>query len=176
MKKTLKLALVISTLSLSTGLMAQTQTAPPPQSSSYTYLATNPFARMGRGIMNIAMCWIEIPRCMFYDNSQVPVAGLIYGSIEGAGFTTYRALAGIFDFLSLGYSGEGLYFKGFPEFFWQSRWLPKEDTPQPVVTPQPDPAPAAQPAAKPVAPPVAKPAAKPAAPAPAAKPADQPTK
>ena len=83
---------------------------------------------MGRGLVNVATCWLEIPRCFVYHNSQVPVMGTVVGVCEGVGFTTVRAFAGVADFISLGFMTDSIYLCNheFKEWVWASRWLPKE--------------------------------------------------
>ena len=87
----------------------------------------NNFANMGRGLVNIATCFLELPRCLVYRNSQVPVLGLIAGACEGAGLTGVRAVAGLADFLSSGFMSDAIY-RGnadFQEWVWESPWTPK---------------------------------------------------
>ena len=86
------------------------------------------FYNMGRGLVNVATCWLEIPRCFVYHNSQVPVMGTVVGVCEGVGFTTVRAFAGVADFISLGFMTDSIYLCNheFKEWVWASRWVPKE--------------------------------------------------
>ncbi|MFA7231379.1 MAG: hypothetical protein WC071_08920 [Victivallaceae bacterium] len=86
----------------------------------------NPVYCLGRGIANISTCWLEIPRCTVYDNKEIPFFGLIVGIPEGAIFTVVRAFTGVYDILSFGFSGNALHGKSFPDFIWQSNWLPPE--------------------------------------------------
>lgn len=79
---------------------------------------------LSRGIVNIATCPLEIPRCMIYDNTVIPVIGLVGGVIEGAGMTVYRALSGTADIVALGFSGKGFHSERFPDFVWSSKWFP----------------------------------------------------
>ena len=82
---------------------------------------------MGRGLVNVVTCWLEIPRCFIYHNSQVPVMGAVVGVCEGVGFTAVRAFAGVADFISLGFMTDSIY-EGtheFKEWVWESRWVPK---------------------------------------------------
>ncbi|QSH40095.1 hypothetical protein P0136_01470 [Lentisphaerota bacterium ZTH] len=82
---------------------------------------------IGRGITNIATCWLEVPRCMVYRNSQVPFWGFVAGSIEGVGTTAMRAFAGVTDVLFLGYDYGLVYDNQFGDFIWDARWQPKPD-------------------------------------------------
>lgn len=79
--------------------------------------------RMGRGVANVGTCFLEIPRCMLYDNSEVPLWGLVYGVFEGAGCTVMRAFCGVVDIISLGFDSGRAYEGNFREFVWQSDWL-----------------------------------------------------
>ena len=82
--------------------------------------------KMGRGLVNIVTCWVEVPRCLVYYNSQVPVLGLVVGACQGVGFTAIRAFAGVADFVSFGFMSDSIYetCHGFDEWFWEERWLP----------------------------------------------------
>ena len=83
---------------------------------------------MGRGFVNIGTCWLEIPRCFIYHNSQVPVMGAVVGVVEGTGLTLVRAFSGVADIVSLGFMSDSIFestFK-FKEWVWESRWVPEE--------------------------------------------------
>ena len=83
---------------------------------------------MGRGLVNVVTCWMELPRCLVYHNSQVPVLGLVVGACQGAGFTAIRAFAGVADILSFGFMSDSVYTSchGFDEWVWEERWVPHE--------------------------------------------------
>ena len=95
-------------------------------SSANDYSAN--FANVGRGFVNVATCWMEVPRCLVYYNSQVPVLGLVVGACQGAGLTAIRAFAGVADILSFGYMSDSIYTSchGFKEWVWDERWVPGE--------------------------------------------------
>lgn len=95
-----------------------TQQPKPPYKS-----LSNPFACFGRGIVNIATCWLEIPRCFVYDNTAMPFFGLIVCFPDGAFFTVTRVLAGTGDIITLGFMGD-VYTQRYPDFVWESNWLP----------------------------------------------------
>jgi putative exosortase-associated protein (TIGR04073 family) len=86
----------------------------------------NPAFGFSRGLANIATCWLELPRCMIYDNAQIPFFGLLVGVPEGAIFTVARAFTGVFDIATLGFSGDALHGKSFPDFVWESKWMPSK--------------------------------------------------
>lgn len=80
--------------------------------------------RFARGLTNLTLCWLEIPRCMVYDNAVIPVFGLIVGIPEGAIYTTGRAISGVIDILSFTFAGSSLHNERFPEFIWDAKWMP----------------------------------------------------
>lgn len=96
---------------------------------------------LGRGFSNLLLCWLEIPRQIIYQGSEVPVFGLISGAIYGTALTAWRALSGVTDILSLGFGGGNIYFTsafgtggkdgGLSQFPWQGPWvrskIPKND-------------------------------------------------
>ena len=85
-------------------------------------------ANVGRGLVNVVTCWVEVPRCLVYHNSQVPVLGVVVGACQGAGFTAVRAFAGVADILSFGFMSDSIYKSchGFDEWVWDERWVPHE--------------------------------------------------
>ena len=108
------------------------QVAPAPQPIKKTpeyesSVGRNPILCFARGITNIATCWLEIPRCVVYDTEVIPVIGTIFGFPEGAIFTVLRAGAGTIDIICLGFDGQVLYGKNFPDFVWESNWMPPEN-------------------------------------------------
>ena len=100
-------------------VIVTTEKKPEPQYHSLS----NPFLCFGRGIVNVGTCWVEIPRCIVYDNAAIPFFGLIVGVPDGALFTVFRALAGVGDIITLGFIGD-VYTKRYPDFVWESNWLP----------------------------------------------------
>ena len=84
----------------------------------------NNFYNMGRGVVNIGTCWLELFRCMVYRNSEVPFWGFIAGAVEGSGLTGMRAFGGVTDFIFLGFDIGSIYNDKFQEFVWNSQWIP----------------------------------------------------
>lgn len=82
---------------------------------------------MGRGVVNIGTCWVEVFRCMFYRNAEVPFYGFVFGACEGAGFTVMRAFTGVTDILFLGFEPANIFEPRFAEFVWESPWMPPQD-------------------------------------------------
>lgn len=87
----------------------------------------NNFANMGRGLVNILTCFLEVPRCLVYRNGQVPVLGVLAGACEGTGLTGVRAFAGVADLLSFGFMPDAIYRVNadFHEWVWDSPWVQK---------------------------------------------------
>lgn len=54
--------------------------------------------KLGRGLVNCATGWIEIPKNI-YDTSveHNPLMGITLGTIKGAGMTVVRTGAGVYD-------------------------------------------------------------------------------
>ncbi len=88
----------------------------------------NNLANMGRGVVNIGSCFLEVPRAMVYRNSEVPFWGFVGGAVEGVGLTALRAFTGVTDIIFLGFD-KGLMFNDstFEEYVWNSDWLPNSD-------------------------------------------------
>ena len=106
---------------------AENQTAAPAAAECSSCSCEKNFYNMGRGLVNIVTCWLEVPRCLIYHNSQVPVMGAVVGACEGAGLTVIRAFAGVADFLSFGFMTDSIYETtyDFKEWVWDSRWIPQ---------------------------------------------------
>ena len=85
------------------------------------------FFRIGRGFVNLVTCWLEVPRCMLYQNSNIPVIGLAIGAGQGGLFTSGRAISGVADILFLGFDYGLMFSKQFPNFVWQADWVPPEE-------------------------------------------------
>ncbi len=82
-------------------------------------------ANMGRGVVNIGTCFLEVPRAMVYRNSELPFWGFVGGAVEGTGLTAMRAFSGVTDILFLGFD-RGMWFNNttFCDYVWDSQWLP----------------------------------------------------
>ena len=112
-----KLAIVCAAASMTLNVSAQDS-----QDKDWTDNLCN----MGRGLVNVATCWLEVPRCLIYHNSQLPVLGVVVGACQGAGFTVIRAFAGVADIASFGFMSDSIYTSchDFNEWVWDSRWVP----------------------------------------------------
>ncbi len=126
------LAAVFMSVNLPAGDSAVPEAAPAmecaqAQSCSDSCCWENNLYNMGRGLVNILTCWLEVPRCLIYHNSQVPVMGLVVGACQGVGLTGMRAFAGVADVASFGFMTDSIYksYHDFGEWVWNSRWVPK---------------------------------------------------
>ena len=85
----------------------------------------NPWHGFSRGIINIATCWLEIPREIILENNKFPVVGIVSGALKGTFFTTTRAVLSVVDVGLLGFTGPSGYDPNlFPEYVWNSQWNP----------------------------------------------------
>jgi len=54
--------------------------------------------KLGRGIVNVLTCWVEIPRCIASEwEKEDPVSGTVVGTIKGFGWGFTRFATGVFD-------------------------------------------------------------------------------
>ena len=81
----LKIAAVAVMLSLSAGVWAA-------EAEAGSCPAEKNLCNMGRGLVNIVTCWMEVPRCLVYYNSQLPVLGAVVGAVQGAGLPQHGLL------------------------------------------------------------------------------------
>lgn len=57
-----------------------------------------PINKLGRGTINTATCWAEVPARVFkVSNKYDPLTGLTLGTVEGVFSGIFRGLTGIFD-------------------------------------------------------------------------------
>jgi len=94
----------------------------------YTGL-TQPLPCFGRGLVNVVTCWLEIPRCVVYDNAALPGVGILLGIPEGGFFTIARAGSGVTDLATFGLVGDTIHGNNFPDFITESRWFPPKTKP-----------------------------------------------
>ena len=54
--------------------------------------------KLGRGIVNVATGWIEIPRNIYDTSTESnPFLGITFGTLKGAGMAVVRTGAGAYD-------------------------------------------------------------------------------
>jgi putative exosortase-associated protein (TIGR04073 family) len=76
-----------------------------------------------RGLSNVALGVIAIPKEIVYENSKIPIFGIVSGTIYGAGLFVWRELSGVVDIITFGFSGQGLYFRTMGDFPWDGPWI-----------------------------------------------------
>ena len=79
--------------------------------------------KMTRGLINVATCVVEIPRCVHVETVDNPVIGPLKGLFKGGGLMFVRAIGGAMDIATLGtvddtYTVYDRY--NFPFFVWQN--------------------------------------------------------
>jgi hypothetical protein len=79
-----------------------------------------------RGVSNVGLGVLAVPEHIVYQNAQIPVLGIITGTVCGAVVFVWREFAGVIDLVSFGFAGQGLYFAGMADFPWEGPWLPPE--------------------------------------------------
>ncbi len=87
----------------------------------------NPAFCIARGFTNLASGWLEIPRCIIYDNTETPFLGWFTGLGSGIGLTVARVLDGVYDIVSFGSSGASLHSDKFPDLVFEAIWVPKTE-------------------------------------------------
>ena len=54
--------------------------------------------KLGRGIVNVATGWVEIPKNIYDTSVETnPFTGITYGALRGTGMTVVRTGSGIYD-------------------------------------------------------------------------------
>ncbi len=79
-----------------------------------------------RGVSNVGLGVVAIPKNIVYQNAQIPVLGVLTGALTGTIVFVWREIAGVTDLLSFGFAGHGLYFGGMTYYPWGGPWLPPE--------------------------------------------------
>ena len=77
-------------------LMSLTASARGPlyDDSPYTPMTT----KLGRGLLNVGFCWVEIPKCIYLEWINLdPVTGTAVGAVEGLGLGAKRLLLGVYE-------------------------------------------------------------------------------
>ncbi len=82
------------------------------------------FHKLGRGVSNVLLGWIEIPRNIAREWRKTdPFTGTILGSIKGVGWTVARTLAGVYEIVSFPFPVPGDYDPIMkPEFILPTVW------------------------------------------------------
>ena len=79
--------------------------------------------KMTRGLINLATCFVEVPRCVHVETAENPVIGPFKGFFKGTGLMCVRAVGGAMDIGTCGsvddtYTVYDRY--NFPFFVWQN--------------------------------------------------------
>jgi len=80
--------------------------------------------RIRRGVNNLTLGWLEIPRNIKYEDAKTPYAGFFYGLVKGPVMTVWRTAAGAVDVVALGQTGPGLYMNQIPDTVTEAKWHP----------------------------------------------------
>jgi putative exosortase-associated protein (TIGR04073 family) len=136
-------------LSASALLLLATLGAAVPAVQAEDY-GTTTTLKLGSGLSNLAMGWLEIPKNMINTSNQTNVLfGISGGLLKGLLHTAGRTLTGAADFLTFPVPTQPI---AHPEFVWQK--FSEETTYGPAFSsgtfkePKPAPAPAASPYSK----------------------------
>jgi putative exosortase-associated protein (TIGR04073 family) len=89
--------------------------------------------RIRRGVNNLTLGWLEIPRNIVYEDAKTPYAGFFYGLVKGPLMTVWRTGAGTVDLIAAGQTGKGLYMDQIPEFATDAKWFPEEKAEKPKL-------------------------------------------
>jgi len=84
--------------------------------------------KMTRGVVNLATCWVELPRNVHVETMENPIVGPMKGLFKGLGLTVVRAAAGTMDVATFGTVDDTytIYERyDFPYFAWQN-WSQSE--------------------------------------------------
>ncbi len=80
----------------------------------------------GRGCVNCLTFWLEVPRNCMFESMRNPYYGYIPGLVDGGFLGVARAFGGVTDVVRFGLTGPGIYSDSFPEYVWQSKWIPSD--------------------------------------------------
>ena len=66
--------------------------------------------KLGRGIINVYLCWVEIPRSIAIEWERTdPVTGTVVGAVKGIGWGFARFATGIFEVYTFPFPVPGNY-------------------------------------------------------------------
>lgn len=66
--------------------------------TAYAEAESNPAYKLGRGITNMASCWLEVPKQIYLTSKEYnPLIGFTFGIMKGAAYTVLRGSAGVYD-------------------------------------------------------------------------------
>ena len=77
------------------------------------------------GIVNLATCWLEVPRAFTYETTARPRSMIVLAPLLGTSFTALRALQGTGNVLTLGLCDQ--FIRGdLPQYVWEDLWLARK--------------------------------------------------
>jgi len=118
------LGIVLAMVLLATGLVSgQDETYTPVKREDARSLGETMRYGLGRGFVNLCTCWLEIPRNLSYEATARPISSPLLGPIMGASYTAMRAVYGVVDLLSGGYTGYYSYADILPDYPWEAKWV-----------------------------------------------------
>jgi putative exosortase-associated protein (TIGR04073 family) len=115
MKKLLALLLVLTVCA--SGTFAQ-------EGEEDTPMLNRMAQNSARGFANILTGWVELPRNMWLETARNPYYGLLTGISDGSWLSFLRTFGGTIDFVTVGLTGQGFHGEQFPEYVWDSTWMP----------------------------------------------------
>jgi len=85
---------------------------------------TKMFHKLGRGISNVLLGWVEIPKTVAKEwRNTEPFTGTIVGTVKGFGFAVMRTFAGFYEIVSFPFPVPRNYEPiMYPEFVLPSVW------------------------------------------------------
>ena len=77
------------------------------------------------GFVNLATCWLELPRAFTYEATARPRSLIVLAPLIGTSLTGLRALQGTGNILTLGLCDK--FIRGdMPQYVWEALWLARE--------------------------------------------------
>lgn len=86
--------------------------------------ATKMMHKLGRGVVNVLTCWVEVPRNIAIEWEKTdPATGLVLGTVKGFGWGFTRLATGVFDTVTFPFPvPEGYQSMLDPEFVISDVW------------------------------------------------------
>ena len=78
-----------------------------------------------RGLANISLFWLEIPRNFSYEFTSKPLSAIGIAPFLAIGLGGSRAIMGTIDIISCGFNGYNSY-GSIPTYPWEGPWLAKK--------------------------------------------------
>lgn len=66
--------------------------------TAYAEIEANPAYKLGRGVTNMASCWLEVPKQIYLTSKEHdPLIGFTFGLMKGVAYTVLRGSSGVYD-------------------------------------------------------------------------------